>query len=168
MARVAVMADEETWTVGWGLGLGLYRRGDRVYAGHGGAMPGFLASLVVCRLDGTGAVVLTNSGAGPKVEKLALDLAEATDRALPVPDDAWVPDAGAPDEVRPLLGTWWTEGSELLLTWRSGRLRAELLAGSPGTGTRPSSPKVPTAGAASRGASGASSSASSATTRASR
>jgi CubicO group peptidase (beta-lactamase class C family) len=131
MARVAVMADEETWTVGWGLGLGLYRRGDRVYAGHGGAMPGFLASLVVCRLDGTGVVVLTNSGAGPKVEKLALDLAEATYRALPVPGDAWVPDAGAPDEIRPLLGTWWTEGSELLLTWRSGRLRAELLAGSP-------------------------------------
>ena len=131
MARVAVMADEENWTVGWGLGLGLYRRGERVYAGHGGAMPGFLASLVVCRLDGTGAVVLTNSGAGPKVEKLALDLAEATDRALPVPDDAWVPDAGAPDEVRPLLGTWWTEGSELLVTWRSERLRAELLAGSP-------------------------------------
>jgi CubicO group peptidase (beta-lactamase class C family) len=47
MARVAVIADEDRWTVARGLGLGLYRQGDRIYAGHGGAMPGFLASLVV-------------------------------------------------------------------------------------------------------------------------
>ena len=32
-----------------GSGLELYRRGDRVFAGHGGAMPGFLAGLVVHR-----------------------------------------------------------------------------------------------------------------------
>ena len=131
MARVAVMADEERWTVAWGLGLGLYRRGDSVYAGHGGAMPGFLASLVVSRRDGTGAVVLTNSGAGPKPETLALDLAEAAYRAAPPALPAWAADDGAPAAVAPLLGSWWTEGSELLVTWRGGRLRAELLAGSP-------------------------------------
>jgi CubicO group peptidase (beta-lactamase class C family) len=128
MARVAVIADEDRWTVAWGLGLGLYRRGDRIYAGHGGAMPGFLASLVVSRRDATGAVVLTNSGAGPKVETLALDLAEAVLRVASA--QAWSPDDGAPAEIRPLLGTWWTEGNELVVTWRNGRLRAELLAGS--------------------------------------
>ena len=33
------------WTLGWGPGLELYRSGDHVFAGHGGAMPGFLATL---------------------------------------------------------------------------------------------------------------------------
>jgi CubicO group peptidase (beta-lactamase class C family) len=131
MSRVAVMADEERWTVAWGLGLGLYRRGDRVYAGHGGAMPGFLASLVVSRRDGTGAVVLTNSGAGPKPETLALDLGEAANRLAPSVPPAWAADEGAPADVASLLGSWWTEGSELRITWRAGRLRAELVAGSP-------------------------------------
>jgi CubicO group peptidase (beta-lactamase class C family) len=131
MARVNVMADQEAWTVAWGLGLGLYRRGDRVYAGHGGAMPGFLASLVVCRGSGVGAVVLTNSGAGPKVETLALDLAEAMHRLAAPAVAEWAPDAGAPADIAPLLGAWWTEGSELRITWGQGRLRAELLSASP-------------------------------------
>jgi len=131
MARVAVMADQDAWTVAWGLGLGLYRRGDRVYAGHGGAMPGFLASLVLDRRDGVGAVVLTNSGAGPKVETLALDLADAAHRLTAPPAVEWSPDEGAPVEVAPMLGAWWTEGSELRITWRDGRLRADLLSGSP-------------------------------------
>ena len=33
MARVQVMAEEHHWSVGWGLGLELYRRGDRIFAG---------------------------------------------------------------------------------------------------------------------------------------
>jgi CubicO group peptidase (beta-lactamase class C family) len=130
MARVAVIADEERWTVAWGLGLGLYRRGDRIYAGHGGAMPGFLASLVVSRRDGIGAVVLTNSGAGSKVDVLSLDLAEAAYRLMPATPHGWAPDEGAPSDIRPLLGSWWTEGNELRVTWRDGLLRSELLAGS--------------------------------------
>jgi CubicO group peptidase (beta-lactamase class C family) len=126
MARVAVIADQDRWTVGWGLGLGLYRRGERVFAGHGGAMPGFLAALVVSRRDGVGAVVLTNSGAQAKVATLALDLAE---RALDASPElaGWTPDAGAPTEILPLLGPWWTEGYELVLSWRGGQLRSELL-----------------------------------------
>ena len=49
MARVRTMVDERNWSIGWGLGLELFRRGDRVFVGHGGAMPGFLAGLVVDR-----------------------------------------------------------------------------------------------------------------------
>ncbi len=63
MARVQTMVDEAGWSVGWGLGLELYRRGDRILVGHGGAMPGFLAGLVVHRAERTGAAVLTNTGA---------------------------------------------------------------------------------------------------------
>ena len=130
MARVAVMADRDSWTVAWGLGLGLYRRGDRVFAGHGGAMPGFLAFLGVSRPERVGAVVLTNSGAGPDPTALALDLAETLLEVEPAPVEPWRPDEGAPRDVAPLLGPWWTEGSELVVGWRDGRLRSELVGAS--------------------------------------
>ena len=44
MRSVQVMAEPERWMLAWGLGLALYRRDDRVYAGHDGAMPGHLAA----------------------------------------------------------------------------------------------------------------------------
>src|SRR3712207_8013871 len=44
MPTVHAMAETERWTLGWGAGLWLVRRGDRVWPGHGGAMPGFLRS----------------------------------------------------------------------------------------------------------------------------
>ena len=132
MARLQVMVDEAAWTVGWGLGLGLYRRGDRVYVGHGGAMPGFLAGALVHRPQRTGAVVLTNTGAGASPDALALDLAEAALDAFVRIPDPWRPDGGAPAEAAPLLGAWWTEGSQLLVTWSGGRLRVELVGGSEG------------------------------------
>jgi CubicO group peptidase (beta-lactamase class C family) len=126
MSRVRTMVDER-WSVGWGLGLGLYRRGERVYVGHGGAMPGFLASLCVYRSERTGAAVLLNTSAGAEPTTLALDLAEAALEELPRAPEPWRPDAGAPEDVEPMLGRWWSEGSELVLTWRDGRLRLQAL-----------------------------------------
>src|SRR6185503_10418325 len=83
MARARTMADPAAWTLGWGLGLELYRRGERVFAGHGGAMPGFLAGVCIHRPERTGAAVLCNTSAGAGPEKLALDLAEALLDELP-------------------------------------------------------------------------------------
>jgi CubicO group peptidase (beta-lactamase class C family) len=128
MARLRTMVDEARWSVGWGLGLGLYRRGERVYVGHGGAMPGFLASLCVHRPERTGAAVLFNTSAGAEPSMLALDLAEtALDELARLPE-LWRPDDGAPEDVGPMLGRWWSEGSELVLTWHEGRLRLHALA----------------------------------------
>ena len=132
MARVHAMVDESAWTLGWGLGLELFRRGDRVFVGHEGAMPGFLACLVVQRVERTGAVVLVNAGAQVDTAALALDLTEAVLDALPRPTERWLPDAGAPAEVSGLLGRWWTEGDEVIFTWRGGKLHAELVGGPPG------------------------------------
>jgi CubicO group peptidase (beta-lactamase class C family) len=126
MARVRTMVDAK-WSRGWGLGLGLYRRGDRVLVGHGGAMPGFVAGVYVHRLERTGAAVLINSSAGADPETLGLDLAEAVLDALPRRAALWRPDDGAPGDVESMLGPWWTEGSEIVLSWREGRLRAVLL-----------------------------------------
>jgi CubicO group peptidase (beta-lactamase class C family) len=129
MARARTIADQERWTLGWGLGLELYRRGDRVFAGHGGAMPGFLAAVCVHRPERTGAAVLINSGAEARPEALALDLAEAALEALPRVPALWRPDGGASDDIAPMLGRWWSEGSELVLMWSAGRLRLELVGG---------------------------------------
>jgi CubicO group peptidase (beta-lactamase class C family) len=132
MARVQTMVDGARWSLGWGLGLELYRRGDRVYAGHGGAMPGFLAAVCVHRPERTGAAVVCNTGAGARPEELALDLAEAVCAEIVRTPELWRPDDGAPADVEPLLGRWWSEGNELVLAWKDGRLRLELVDGPPG------------------------------------
>jgi CubicO group peptidase (beta-lactamase class C family) len=132
MARARTMADPAAWTLGWGLGLELYRRGERVFAGHGGAMPGFLAGVCIHRPERTGAAVLCNTSTGADAEKLALDLAEAALDELPRAPEPWRPDGGAPADVAPMLGRWWSEGNELVLSWQGGRLRLEVVDGPPG------------------------------------
>ena len=132
MARVQAMVDEERWGVGWGLGLELYRRGDRVLVGHGGAMPGFLAGLVVHRGERTGAAVLTNTGAEAAPAALALDLAVTTLDALPRTPLVWEPAGATPPELDGILGQWWTEGEEIVLALRGGRLQARLIGGTVG------------------------------------
>jgi CubicO group peptidase (beta-lactamase class C family) len=132
MARVQTMVDDVSWELGWGLGLELVRRGDRVLVGHVGAMPGFLAAVFVHRRRRIGAAVLANTGAGFAPDRLALDLAEAALDLLPESVEPWIPDDGAPAEVAPLLGPWWTEGEVVVLHWRAGRLRAELVDGPAG------------------------------------
>lgn len=131
MARVQTMVDDASWSVGWGLGLELMRRGERVLVGHVGAMPGFLAAVFVHRARRIGAVVLTNTGAGAAPDALALDLAEAALGALPDPVATWTPDLEPPEDVASLLGPWWTEGEVVVLRWRAGRLEAELVGGPP-------------------------------------
>ena len=132
MARVQTMVDQVTWNLGWGLGLELYRRGDRVFAGHGGAMPGMLAGLVVHRPERTGAAVLTNTGAGAAPEALALGLAVAALDALPRAPEPWQPGGPVPPELDGVLGLWWTEGAQIVLSLRRGRFQAELVHGPPG------------------------------------
>jgi CubicO group peptidase (beta-lactamase class C family) len=131
MARVETMVDGDRWTLGWGLGLELYRRGDRVLVGHGGAMPGFLACVAVHRAERTGAAVLMNTSAHAAPETLALDLATASLDAFEREPPVWAPGT-VPEEVKPLLGLWWTEGEEIVVSFRDGRLQADLVHGPAG------------------------------------
>lgn len=127
MCEVAVMADAQRWNLAFGLGLMLYRRGERVLIGHGGAMPGFLAGLAVDRETGVVAAVLTATGAGADAEALACELVEDVLDADPEPVAAWSPGGSPPDGVVHLLGRWWTEGMELTISWH-GQLEARLAA----------------------------------------
>ena len=128
MHTVHAMMDAERWLVAWGLGLELYRRGDLVWAGHGGAMPGHLAAFCIQRKEKVGAAVFTNSGAAESPEALALELSEKTLELDPPPPRAWRPQGEPPPEVAGVLGRWWSEGYEFVFRWRDGRLQAEALA----------------------------------------
>jgi CubicO group peptidase (beta-lactamase class C family) len=120
-----VMAEPD-WTLGWGLGIELWRRGDRIFAGHTGGFPGFLSILVYSRNERIGAVALTNSGRWAKLSATGLDLAEAALEELAAPREPWTPEEPPPDEVVPLLGRWWSEGDETIFSWRGGKLEAQL------------------------------------------
>ena len=102
-----VMMNPDDWTVGWGLGLELVLHERRVFGGHGGAMPGFLAGLYLNRETKTGAAVLTNAGtraadAGDRARARFGDARAlaARDRAVAARDR---PAAGGRRDPRPLV-----------------------------------------------------------------
>jgi CubicO group peptidase (beta-lactamase class C family) len=122
MHLVHAMVDHERWTLGWGLGLELHRRGERLLAGHSGAMPGYLAQLVWSRADRVACAVLSNSGASGDPAALAVELLEAELGDRPAGPPAWRPGEGPPPELASALGRWWTEGMEFVAAWRDGHL----------------------------------------------
>jgi CubicO group peptidase (beta-lactamase class C family) len=125
MQTFQTMVDTETWKLGFGLGLQLFRADDRVFAGHGGAMPGFLAMVVASRKEGTGAVLLTNSGAAKGVAELAIQLAVKVAEAFPAVPGVWHVGEPPPRELEGVLGRWWSEGGEWVFRWKGGELVAE-------------------------------------------
>ena len=82
--------------------------------------------LVYARRERIGAVVLTNSGRWPKATDTGLRLLEAALEELAPAPEPWLPEEAPPGEIAPLLGRWWSEGSEFVFSWRSGRLEARV------------------------------------------
>jgi CubicO group peptidase (beta-lactamase class C family) len=126
MTRPEIMADLETWTLAAGLGLQLFRSGERVLVGHAGGMPGFSTGLATRRSDRTGAVVLTNTTAGADAVGLAIELVcTVLDDDPPIRGE-WRPGPPVPQALAPLVGRWWSEGSSFTFSVRGGRLEAQL------------------------------------------
>jgi len=130
MHDVQIMAEPD-WTLGWGLGIELWRRGERIYGGHTGGFPGFVSMLVYSRRERVGAVLLTNSSRWPKMVETGLALAEAAIEELAPVTEPWTPEVAPPEEIVPLLGRWWSEGAETIFSWRGGRLEARYAAAPP-------------------------------------
>jgi CubicO group peptidase (beta-lactamase class C family) len=130
MHDLQVMAEAD-WTLGWGLGIELWRRGDRIFGGHTGGFPGFLSILLYSRRERIGAVLLANTSRWAKLSATGLDLAEAALEELPPELEPWAPEEPPPDEILPLLGRWWSEGDEVIFGWRRGKLEARLAAAPP-------------------------------------
>lgn len=125
MHQVQIMDDPDAWTLGHGLGLQLARRGELVFFGHGGAMPGFLAMLLGRRPEGIGAALVTNASTpAAAVEEITGELAEKALELYAAEPEAWRPETEPPPEVAELLGIWWTEGVPFVFWWEGGRLHA--------------------------------------------
>jgi CubicO group peptidase (beta-lactamase class C family) len=128
MSAPVVISDLDAWSTGHGLGVELVRSGERIFVGHGGSMPGYLAHLLVHRPSRTGTIIFANayslrnltiSGLNTELLTGVLDL----DPPAPQP---WVPQPAR--EPHELAGPWWwmgkqvvahAEGDELVLVPRS-------------------------------------------------
>jgi CubicO group peptidase (beta-lactamase class C family) len=123
MTSVQTMADPYRWALGWGVGLMLVRKDERIYCGHDGGMPGYLANVLVNHDDALGAAVLVN-GVNVSPTELSLELIEKTRERFPPEIKAWRQGEPAPPELASALGRWWSEGAECAFRWHDGRLEA--------------------------------------------
>ena len=123
MRTVQVIAEHERWLAGYGLGLELRRDGERILAGHGGSMPGFIARLYFSAKEKLVTAALTNESQGALAD-LGFALIGTTVAEWPVAPEPWRIGEPPPDEVAALLGIWFLEASRLLFRWREGKLEA--------------------------------------------
>jgi CubicO group peptidase (beta-lactamase class C family) len=122
MAHPVMIGDPESWTRGYGLGLQLWRSGERVYIGHTGSMPGYLAVVAVHRRTGTGVAAFANTYTlpGSGIGKTGIAILDAVLDHEPERPVARPAAAPAPPEVAPLLGIWWWMGREHTARWDAG------------------------------------------------
>jgi CubicO group peptidase (beta-lactamase class C family) len=122
-----VMVDRRQWAQGWGLGLILDRRSERVLSGHTGAMPGFLAALSLDQGSQTVVAVLTNVTRGVRPGALAGDVMDLVVQHCQKPQPAPAqPTSPCPEHLLAVLGRWWCESEETIFTWHNDGLRAHL------------------------------------------
>jgi CubicO group peptidase (beta-lactamase class C family) len=121
MRTVQMIADQDRWLAGYGLGLGLSRDGERILAGHGGSMPGFIATLDFSAKEKVAAAALTNESEADLGE-LGVALVGTTVEEWPVAPDPWRVGGPPPEDVVPLLGIWFMEAARLVFRWRDGKL----------------------------------------------
>jgi CubicO group peptidase (beta-lactamase class C family) len=124
MCAPVVITDPQAWTGGYGLGLELFRAGERVFAGHGGSMPGYVAHLAVHRPSRTGVVAFVNAYGlrGASIHELSLEILGAVlDREPSRPKPVWRASAAPPAEIAPLCGRWWWMGREYEMAWDGER-----------------------------------------------
>ncbi|HEX6969082.1 MAG TPA: serine hydrolase domain-containing protein [Micromonosporaceae bacterium] len=122
MCVPVILSDLESWSSGHGLGLELYRVGERIYVGHGGSMPGYQATLAVHRPSRTAVVGYGNvynfrdghlGALGKTVLTTVLD-----HEPVPAPARLWRPAAAPPPaSAAELCGRWWWMGREFEASW---------------------------------------------------
>ncbi|WP_432836977.1 serine hydrolase domain-containing protein [Dactylosporangium sp. CA-092794] len=125
MCAPVVMSDLDGWREAYGLGLQLWRRGERVFVGHTGSMPGYVCVIAVHRPTRTAVVTCANAytvqypgGLGG----FALDLIEAVLDREPARPAPWRPGPPPPPDVAPLTGRWWWMGREFEAGWAGDAL----------------------------------------------
>ncbi|NNG38010.1 beta-lactamase family protein [Flexivirga sp. ID2601S] len=114
------------WNQAWGLGFQLVRRDDHIWFGHTGGLPGGITGFFSEPESGTtGAVLMNNSGANDPAG-IAVTLGDHLLVHDPAPVEPWQPGTHAPDELKPLVGQWFSEGTEFTFAIADGKLTARL------------------------------------------
>ncbi len=121
MASPAGIDSSATGWSSYGLGLQVVRSGDSSLIGHGGSMPGFLASVFVDREQDLGTVVLCNATSGLDAA-LVGDLHQTVRTAEPHVVQAWTPLARLDEALLALVGVWYWGTSAYGLRLRSDGL----------------------------------------------
>ena len=114
------ITDQDSWSSGHSLGVQMWRKYDRVYLGHTGSMPGYLAVLMIHRSSRTAVVAFANtySLGGISISGLGIELLTAVLENEPVSTRPWRPTATEPPaEIAPLLGPWWWMGEQFDVSW---------------------------------------------------
>jgi CubicO group peptidase (beta-lactamase class C family) len=114
MCTPVAISDLESWTGGHGLGPELYRVGERVFVGHGGSMPGYVAHLSVHRRSRTGVIAFANAYGltGTTIREVGLAALTTVLDAEPPAPEPWRPAPAPTGEAAELCGRWWWMGRE--------------------------------------------------------
>ncbi|WP_055523637.1 serine hydrolase domain-containing protein [Streptomyces graminilatus] len=109
MRTPAAPAEPEDVAAGsaYGLGMQVQYRDGRLLVGHGGSLPGFLASLTISVADDLAAVVLANCTSGPLVSATAADLVKIVAEAEPRIPEPWRPLPEVDRAALDLTGPWY-------------------------------------------------------------
>ena len=107
MRAPAAPPGEDAWAGGYGLGLQLFRHDGRVFYGHSGSMPGFLATLCVSAADGLGGIALANATSGPDIAAIAIDLVTIVADNEPRIPARWKPRPDVDQVLLALTGLWY-------------------------------------------------------------
>jgi CubicO group peptidase (beta-lactamase class C family) len=120
MRTPVVVADGESWTAGYGLGLALMRDRGRRLVGHTGSMPGFLGATMIEPEQATGALVLTNTTAGVGVGQVVADLIDIAATREPRIGQAWQPSSEVDPALLELTGPWYWGPAPYVLRVEAG------------------------------------------------
>jgi hypothetical protein len=136
LEEMLVPAGVDTSVPGWaayGLGVQVLRLDGRTLVGHGGSMPGFLASVFVDREEHAGAVSLANTTSG--LDPLVPGLLSALRGAEPAIAEPWRPEPAPIGLDR--LGIWfWGPTPHVLRAAPGGLLHLGPLPGRAGRASR--------------------------------
>lgn len=100
---------------GYGLGLQLFSHRGHDYVGHGGSMPGFVATLWIDPAEHLGAVLLANTTAGIPVAQVTADLLRIVAENEPRLPDPWRPLPAVDPGLLALTGPWYWGPRSLVL-----------------------------------------------------
>ncbi|MCA6093969.1 beta-lactamase family protein [Streptomyces sp. SCA3-4] len=105
----------------YGLGLQVAWRDGRFVCGHGGSMPGFVATLWACPEEGTAAVVLANVTSLFSIGAIATDMVRTLAEHEPRIPAPWRPLDAADPALLELTGPWYWGAAPFAVHLRAGR-----------------------------------------------